>query len=125
MSNRLLKGFWKLMIPIPGPLWKSRIAAARKMIQANLAFMSEDHHAVRNFVVRELPTHGKPLPPTLIAERLDLDISRVKSILQELEEHMTFLFRNDDGHVAWAYPVTADETPHRLTFSSGETLYAA
>ena len=125
MGNRLLKGFWKLMIPVPGALWEKRIAGARKSIQAGLAFMGEDHHAVRNFAVTELPAAGKPLPPALFAERLELPLERVNAILDELEKHMTFLFRNDDGHVAWAYPVTADETPHRITFSSGETLYAA
>jgi hypothetical protein len=125
MGNRLLKGFWKLMIPVPGALWEKRVAGSRKAIQASLGFMSEDHHAVRNFAVRELPVEGRPLPPELIAERLELPLDRVNAILKELEEHMTFLFRNGDGHVAWAYPVTVDETPHRLTFSSGETLYAA
>jgi len=125
MANPLLKGFWKLMIPIPGPLWESRVAAARKEIRSSLGFMSDDHHAVRNLVVRDLPSHGKPIPPDLIAQKLDLPLDRVQSILDDLEQHMTFLFRNDAGHVAWAYPVTVDETPHRITFSSGETLYAA
>jgi len=125
MGNPLLKGFWKLMIPVPGPLWESRVAAARKSIQASLGFMGEDHHAVRNFAVRELPSHGQPIPPDLIAERLELPLERVKAILDELERHMTFLFRGDGENVTWAYPVTVDETPHRITFSSGETLYAA
>ena len=38
---------------------------------------------------------------------------------------MTFLFRNPAGDVTWAYPVTVDQTPHQVTFSSGEKLYAA
>jgi hypothetical protein len=38
---------------------------------------------------------------------------------------MTFLFRNEQGSVTWAYPVTVDQTPHRVTFSSGEQVYAA
>lgn len=29
------------------------------------------------------------------------------------------------GAVVWAYHMTAAVTPHRLTFSSGERLYAA
>ena len=125
MGNRLLKGFWKLMIPVPGALWEKRVAEARKHIQDSLRFMGDDHHAVRNFAVRELPFEGKPLPPELIAERLDLPLERVKAILDDLERHMTFLFRGDGQNVSWAYPVTVDETPHRITFDSGETLYAA
>jgi hypothetical protein len=87
--------------------------------------MAEDHHQVRNFVVRELPHAGKPLSPESIGQKLNLSISRVNVILDELEKHLTFLFRNEQGAVAWAYPVTVEKTPHRVTFSSGEQGYAA
>ena len=46
-------------------------------------------------------------------------------ILDELEKNMTFLFRNPDGEVTWADPVTVDQTPHHVSFSSGEQVYAA
>ena len=72
-----------------------------------------------------MPRIGAPLPPELIAERLHLSVERVNVILDELEKHMTFLFRNEQGAVAWAYPVTVDRTPHRITFSTGEQVYAA
>jgi hypothetical protein len=49
----------------------------------------------------------------------------VNTILDDLEKKLTFLFRNEEGAVAWAYPVTVDKTPHHLTFSTGEQLYAA
>jgi hypothetical protein len=49
----------------------------------------------------------------------------VTSILADLEARKGFLFRNEDGAVVWAYPVTAEPTPHRIRFKSGETLYAA
>ena len=86
--------------------------------------MSENHHRVRDFVVRELPRCGAPLPPESIAEELGLPVSLVRSILSELEEHLTFLFRNERGAVTWAYPVTVDETPHRASFSTGEEAYS-
>jgi hypothetical protein len=38
---------------------------------------------------------------------------------------LTFLFRNEQGAVAWAYPVTTDTTQHDVTFSTGEQLHAA
>jgi hypothetical protein len=49
----------------------------------------------------------------------------VNDVLDELERRMTFLFRNQAGAVAWAYPVTVDVTPHHVTFSTGEQVYAA
>ncbi len=91
----------------------------------SLDFMTEAHHRVRNFVVAELPRAGKALPPAAIAAQLDLPQEQVARILDDLEKHLVFLFRNPAGEVAWAYPVTVDPTPHRVTFSSGEKIYAA
>jgi hypothetical protein len=122
MRNSLLLGIWRMMISVPPSLWQKQMA---RETQADLAFMTPDHHRVRDFAVRELPRLGRPLPPNLIAAELHLPLERVKAILDELEREMTFLFRNPAGKVTWAYPVTVDKTPHRLTFSSGESLYAA
>ena len=60
-----------------------------------------------------------------IADKLNLPVDRVNIILEDLEKHLTFLFRNEQGAVAWAYPVTTDTTPHHVTFSTGEQLHAA
>jgi hypothetical protein len=122
MDNSLLLGVWRLMIRVPPALWQSQLA---KETQADLAFMTADHHRVRDFVVREMPRYNRPLPPGLIASELGLPLDRTSAILEELERNMTFLFRNSAGEVTWAYPVTVDPTPHRVTFSSGEKLYAA
>ena len=80
---------------------------------------------MRDFVVLELPRAGKALSPQVIALKLELPLEQVQTILDELERHKTFLFRNPQGEVAWAYPVTVDVTPHHITFSSGEQVYAA
>jgi hypothetical protein len=56
---------------------------------------------------------------------LNIPLVRVAAILDDLETHMTFLFRNARGAIEWAYPVTVAPTPHRVTFQTGEQLYAA
>ena len=66
-----------------------------------------------------------PIPPESIASAVGLPFERVGAILDELERGMTFLFRNASGAVTWAYPVTVEKTPHQITISSGEKLYAA
>jgi hypothetical protein len=121
LDKSLLLGWWRAMVPIPSPIWKKQIQGE----PSKLDFMSEEHHRVRNFVVRELPRLAKPLTPAFIAQNLDLSQSKVIELLDELEQNMTFLFRNEDGAVTWAYPVTVDPTPHLVTFSSGEQIYAA
>ena len=125
MSDTLLRGFSRYMIPIPRMLWRMQVSRRGEKIGAGLGFMSEEHHRVRNFVVRELPGAGQPLSPGFIAERLELTIDRVEAILDELEKRMTFLFRDGRGSVVWAYPVTVEATPHHVTFGSGEQVFSA
>jgi hypothetical protein len=122
MNNTLLLGVWRIMISLPPALWRSTLA---KETQSDLAFMTPEHHLVRDFVVREMPRFNRPISPESIANAVQLPIEQVGSILDELEHAMTFLFRDPTGAVTWAYPVTVDQTPHQLTFSSGEKLYAA
>jgi hypothetical protein len=91
-----------------------------------LGFMTPLHHAVRNFVVLELPrNHGSPLSPAQIAGALHLELAAVIPLLDDLESHLFFLVRDPGGNVSWAFPVSSDRTPHRLRFSTGERVYAA
>jgi hypothetical protein len=120
-EDALLMGVWNYVFPIPRLIWKSQVHGD----PAKLAFMSEQHHRVRDFAVTELPRAGKPLTPEFISRELGLPRAEVVDLLTDLEQHMTFLFRNQEGAVTWAYPVTVDETPHYLTFSTGERLHAA
>ena len=87
--------------------------------------MTPNHHRVRYFVVRELPRADAALSPAFIARALDLPEEQVRQILIDLEKNLFFLWRDEAGSVAWAYPVTADRTPHKIHFSSGERLYGA
>jgi hypothetical protein len=90
-----------------------------------LELVSDEHRRVQHFCVREIPCAGEPLSPEAIASRVGLPLDRVRVLLDELEKGMTFLYRNSAGAVHWAYPVTADETPHLVTFSTGEQVHAA
>ena len=125
MNKSLLLGLWKYLLRIPRQIWQAEVARSAKSGRARADFLSQDHHRVRDFVVLELPRRGTPLPPEVIADALDLPLERTRQILDELEQGMTFLFRNEGGEVVWAYPVTAEPTPHRIRFSSGEQIYAA
>ena len=108
-----------------GRAWASEVRGASVGIRERLEFMSRDHHAIRRLAVRELVRTGKPVEPEAIASRTALGVERVEDVVAELEERLFFLVRNDAGHVAWAFPVTVEQTPHRLTFSTGERLYGA
>jgi hypothetical protein len=125
MQKKLMIGFWRYILKAPPFLWEKHISKARKRFEAEYGLLSKEHRLLHHFVVRELAYVGEPLSPAYIAEKCDLPIERVEDILDELEKRMTFLFRNEDRHVLWAYPVTVEKTPHHLSFSTGEQLYAA
>ena len=54
MGDSLLLGLGRYMIPIPRLLWQRLPRAQARRLRAGLAFMSEDHHRVRDFAVLEL-----------------------------------------------------------------------
>jgi hypothetical protein len=120
MDSSVLLGVSRYLVPIPDAVWQ-RHASGR----ADLSFMGEAHHRVRNYVVTEMPKAGASLSPERIAEALTLPLDQVIRILDDLEQHMTFLFRGQGRDVTWAYPVTVDPTPHHVTFSTGERIHAA
>ena len=125
MKDKLMLGLWRYMLKGPPFFWEKKISRAKKKFEAENRFLTKEHSFVHHFVVRELPSVGKPLSLEYIAEKLILPVTRAKTILDDLEKRLTFLFRNKKGDVVWAYPVTVEKTPHRLTFSTGEQLYAA
>jgi hypothetical protein len=125
VSEKILLGRGREIVQVSRPTWEGHLSQVPQHTATRLAFMSEDHHRVRYFVVAELPRTGGPIPPGLIAERLRLSRSQVVTILDDLERNLFFLVRDEQGAVAWAFPVTVEKTPHELTFSTGERLYAA
>ena len=118
-------GLRRYIINVPPFLWQKQIAQGKKKFEKVHGALSEKKRLIHHFVVRELPSNGKPLSPELISEKLGFPADHVKNALDYLEKHMTFLYRNEEGDVVWAYPITVDKTPHRITFDTGEKLYAA
>ena len=116
----------RFVMRIPDWLWR-RVSSRRTSAgqHSPLAFMTPEHNRVRDCVVLELPRRGVPFTPEHISQAVGLALPRVVDILDDLERHLTFLYRDRDGAVAWAYPVTVEHTPHRITLNGKERLYAA
>lgn len=105
--------------------WKRLVLSAIERGRKRLDFMSEDHHAIRRSAVTGLVRTGSPVTPEAFARQLGIAVSRTVEILDDLERNLFFLVRNPAGAVSWAFPVTTETTPHKLTFSTGERLYGA
>jgi len=125
MMDSMRLGLGPLLVPVPGPLWKRGVEKQARAFQGIFARLSEDQRRVRAFVVAEIPRRGRAVEAEHVARELALPLERVQRILAELEERLLFLFRDRQGAVEWAYPVTAAATPHRLRFDGGEEIFAA
>ena len=125
MEEKVFLGRDQLILELPQDKWKQHLTQIPQHSQTRLSFMTDGHHQVRYFVVKELVNKQKPVEPESISKDLEMPLERVKFILEDLEKNLFFLVRNERGAVAWAYPVTVETTPHRLNFSTGEQLYGA
>jgi len=125
MDETILLGRGKQILEMPRAVWEGHLAQIPQHDNPRLKFMTDAHHQVRYLVVRELVNRQRPIEPGFISQALGMPLAGVISILEELERELLFLVRNEQGAVAWAYPVTVEPTPHRLLFHSGEHLYAA
>jgi hypothetical protein len=125
MKENILANAGNQLTEIPREIWQQHVDQTTQDISKVLGFMTKAHHLIRYFVVRELPRIGKPIPPVLISDELNIPLSKTIEILDDLEKNLFFLVRNERGEISWAFPVTADKTPHQLTFSTGERLNAA
>jgi hypothetical protein len=125
MEAKILLGRNDQLLEVPQATWQQHLTQIPQHGQSRLSFMTTAHHQIRYFVVRAMADTQQPIAPEFISQQLNIPIERVQAILAELERKLFFLVRNEQGAVAWAYPVTVEPTPHRLNFSSGERLYGA
>ena len=72
MNKSLLLGISRFLLRIPRPIWQQEVARSARASQKSLVFMKDEHHRVRDFVVRELPRLVKPISPETIAQSLNM-----------------------------------------------------
>ena len=125
MGNARFVRLGRAGLRVPRPLWQRIVAGEARRSAGGIGWMTPEHHRVRDFAVTEIVRTGEPLSPAQIAAGTGLGDDRVAGLTGELERGKTFLYRSDGINVDWAYPAAAAATPHRVTFDSGETLYAA
>jgi hypothetical protein len=123
--KRLLFGYKRHMLPVPWSLFRKMASMETAKSRRTFGHLDDNQRRVHHFVVRELPELAEPMGPDFVARRLEMDINLVESIMDELERRKLFLYRPGGRDVEWAYPVTVVPTPHRVEFSTGESIFAA
>ena len=124
MFERILLGVGRRMVPVPDWLFRPMVKRDAKKL-AKRPDLGPDERRVQHFAVREIPRRREPIAPEVFAAELDLSLDQVSQILDELERRMTFLCRRGGEDVVWAYPVTAEETPHQVRIDGGAAFSAA
>jgi len=124
VSDKILLGVGRRMVPVPGWLFGAMARRDAKRM-ARRRPLEPHHRRVQHFAVREIARRREPIAPEVISAELDLPLERVTGILDELERRMTFLYRAGGGSVVWAYPVTAETTPHQVRIDGGAAFSAA
>ncbi len=124
MFKRILLGVGRRMVPVPEWLFRPMVGRDAKRLAKRPA-LEPNQRRVQHFAVREIPRRREPIAPEVFAALLELSVDEVGQILDELERRMTFLCRRGGEDVVWAYPVTAEETPHQVRIDGGEAFSAA
>ena len=125
MAENVILGKGRGFEKLPRNTWEEHVVIESQHIPAVLDFMTADHHRIRNFVVKEIARTGKTVSPAKISAALAIPQSRIIARLDDLEKNLFFLVRDSGGNVTWAYPVTAEKTPHKMMFNTGEKVHAA
>ncbi len=116
-NDAILWGSGSAIVDRPAAEWLATLQSHALVTREAMRLAGADR-AIREFVVRELPAAGAPLAPCAVARALSLDEGEVERRLADLERRLFFLVRNDSGEVSWAFPVTAQPTPHRIGLAS-------
>ena len=124
MFERVLLGVGKRMVPVPEFVFRPMVKRDAGKL-ARRRPLEPDERRAQHFAVREIPRRREAIAPEVFAAELDLSPDQVSVILDELERRMTFLCRRGGEDVVWAYPVTAEETPHQIRMDGGEAFSAA
>jgi hypothetical protein len=122
--ERILLGVGRRMVPVPEWLFRPMVRRDAKKL-AKRPTLEPDERRVQYLAVREIPRRREPIAPETFAAELGIPVGEVRQILDELERRMTFLCRRGGEDVVWAYPVTAEETPHQVRIDRGEAFSAA
>jgi len=118
-------GIRGITIPIPRILSEKGLKKGVAGAEAKAARLSGEERRIHHYIVRTLPTVGRPVEALQVSEELELPLDMVSETIDKLEEMKTFLFRTGSQGIDWAYPVSLDDTGHEMRCSTGERFNAA
>ena len=81
LKRRVFIGIWRFMIPVPQALIRRGISRTADAICRKTVEVSAEERKVHRFVVLALTETNEPVTPEDIAEKLDIPLERVRSMI--------------------------------------------
>ena len=123
--RKMYMGIGKFMVPIPLTISNSGLKKGVSGAESKAQLLTEEERRIHHFVVRKMASVEKPIRAELVADEIGLPVSEVENAIDKLESLKTFLYRSDGRAIDWAYPLSLEETGHRMTVDTGEQFNAA
>jgi hypothetical protein len=124
-ERKMYMGASRFMIPIPLVISNKGLGKGVSGARAKAGALTEEERRVHHFVVKKMAVAREPITAELISEELGIPLETVKKNIEKLERLKTFLYRSDGKGINWAYPLSLENTGHRMTVSTGEEFSAA
>lgn len=125
LERKMCLGVGRFMIPIPQVISAIGLKKGMAGAKAKAGLLSEEERKVHYFVVEKMAVAKEPITAERISEELGMPLETVRKSIDKLEGLKTFLYRSDGTGIDWAYPLSLDNTGHKMTASTGEQFSAA
>ena len=124
-DRKMYIGIGKFMVPVPLVISNRGLEKGVSGAKAKARLLSEEERRVHHFVVKKMAVAKEPITAELISQELGISLEKVEKIIDKLEGLKTFVYRRDGKGINWAYPLSLENTSHRMTASTGEEFSAA
>ena len=124
-DRKMYMGIGRFMIPIPLLISNRGLEKGAAGAKAKAGLLSEEERRIHYFVVKKMAVAKEPITAELISEELGISLEAVGKTIDKLESLKTFLYRSDGKGINWAYPLSLENTGHRMAVSTGEEFSAA
>jgi len=125
MKRKMYMGIWRFMLPLPLAISAKGVKRGVSGAKTKADLLSKEERKVHHFIVTQMAVAKEPITSEFIGEKLNISLNRVKDIVNKLEAMKTFCYRSDSQGINWAYPLSFEDTGHKMTVSTGEQFFAA
>jgi hypothetical protein len=124
-KRKMYMGTWRFMLPIPLAISAKGVKKSVSGAKSKANQLSHEERYVHHFIVKNMAIAEEPIMAESIADILNIPLDRVNEIVDRLEAMKTFIYRSDGQGINWAYPLSMENTGHKITASTGEQFFAA